>query len=85
MKMKDSTWEHKKVMAENINRGEYSLTYCSSPGKSYIIEPHNGELDYDLAKRNPNKFYDQVFRQQITKHKIGKDKEAAVEHKEKNA
>jgi hypothetical protein len=33
--LKNSTQDHKKVMKSNIDRGEYSLTYCSSPGKSY--------------------------------------------------
>jgi hypothetical protein len=47
--LKNSTFEHKKVMADNIQRGDYSLTYCSQPGKSYIIEPHGGELKYGLA------------------------------------
>ncbi len=63
MTMKNTACEHKKIMSENIQRGEYSMTYISSPGKSYIIEPHDGELNYDLAKKNPNKFYDQVFNQ----------------------
>lgn len=56
--LKNSTSDHKKVMSGNIQRGEYSLTYCSSPGKSYIIEPHGGELNYKLAEKNPLKFYD---------------------------
>lgn len=49
-------------MTANIQRDQdYSLTYCSSPGKSYIIEPHGGALNYDIAEKNPLKFYDQVF------------------------
>lgn len=59
--LKNSTSDNKKIMAGNIQRGEYSLTYCSSPGKSYIIEPHGGELNYNLAQSNPLKFYDQVL------------------------
>jgi hypothetical protein len=49
---------------------EYGITYTSQPGKSYVIEPHGGELDYKLANKNPLKFYDQVFNQDITKHKV---------------
>ena len=71
--LKNSTSDHKKVMAKNIQRGEYSLTYCSSPGKSYVIEPHGGELNYKLAEKNPLKFYEQVFNQDITKHKLKED------------
>lgn len=56
--LKNTTADHKKVMKDNFKREEYSLTYCSSPGKSYIIEPHGGELNYALAEKNPLKFYD---------------------------
>jgi hypothetical protein len=71
--LKNSTQEHKKAMKDNIERGEYSLTYCSAPGKSYIIEPHGGALNYDIAQKNPLKFYDQVFHQNITKHKVAEE------------
>jgi len=47
--LKNTTADHKVVMAKNIKKGEYSITYCSEPGKSYIIEPHGGELNYNLA------------------------------------
>lgn len=70
IQLKNTTSEHKKVMKNNFSRQEYSLTYCSSPGKSYIIEPHGGELNYNLAQKNPLKFYEQVFNQNITKHKV---------------
>lgn len=59
--LKNSTTEQKKVLYGNVDRQEYSLTYCSSPGKSYIIEPHGGELNYANYEKNPEKFYQQVF------------------------
>lgn len=55
---KNQTFDHKKVMKDNIQKAEYSLTYCPSPGKSYVIEPHGGQLNYDIAEKNPLKFYD---------------------------
>eukprot|EP00347_Sterkiella_histriomuscorum_P023625 403333949 len=76
IQLKNSTSDHKKVMAGNIQRGEYSLTYCSSPGKSYIIEPHGGELNYKIAEKNPLKFYEQVLNQDITKHKFKQDEQS---------
>ncbi len=39
----------------------------NQPEKSYIIEPHGGEINYNLATKNPNKFYEQVFTQDITR------------------
>ena len=62
----------------------YTLTYCSSPGRSYIIEPHGGELNYKMAEKNLNKFFEQVFNQQITQHKLKESRgesEANLYHK----
>ena len=59
--MKNTTFDNKKVFKANIQRGEYSLNYTTAPGKAYVIEPHGGELDYKLHKKNPEKFYEQVF------------------------
>jgi hypothetical protein len=61
IKMKNSAFSHKKVMCDNgvqyRDPNSYQLTYCSSPGKSYVVEPHGGELNYRLVNRNPEKFY----------------------------
>lgn len=45
-------------MKDNIKRGDYSLEYSTGPNKSYVIEPHGGELDYQMANKNPLKFYE---------------------------
>mgnify|MGYP006893275817 CR=1 FL=1 len=51
---KDSTWAHKqKIRDSGLQKGEYSQTYCISPGKSYVIEAQGGELPYELAQSNP--------------------------------
>lgn len=68
--LKNTTSEHKKEMSKFQTTQDYKLTYCSSPGKSYVIEPHGGELNYNLAQKNPLKFYEQVFTQEITQHKV---------------
>ncbi len=34
---KNSTTDHKKKMKKNINRQDYSLTYCPNPTKSYVV------------------------------------------------
>ena len=74
IKMKNTTFEHKKVMHENMQQvrdhSSYQLTYSTSPGKTYVIEPHGGELNYKLVDRNPEKFYHQVFNQDITQTKF---------------
>lgn len=46
---KNATFSHKHTIKEKIDSSnKYSLVY-TSPEKSYVIEPHNGELDYQLA------------------------------------
>jgi len=45
-------------MKSDIERGDYSLTYVPGPGKSYVIEPIGGELNYNIANKDPLKFYD---------------------------
>ena len=33
-------------------------------------------MNYNIINKDPNKFYDQVFNQDLTKHTVAKDKEA---------
>ena len=83
--LKNSTTEHKKVLKDTVQLSQnYTLTYCSSPGRSYIIEPHGGELNYKMAEKNLNKFFEHVFNQQITQHKLKEtrgESEANLYHK----
>ena len=67
---KDSTWSHKARIQTGIRKGEYSQTYCISPGKSYVIEAQGGELDYELAASSPQKFYSTVLHQDIKKYRV---------------
>mmetsp|Transcript_21709 Transcript_21709/g.33445 ORF Transcript_21709/g.33445 Transcript_21709/m.33445 type:complete len:113 (+) Transcript_21709:1575-1913(+) len=68
--LKNSTCEHKKRITRGIQKGEYSQTYCISPGKSYVIEAQGGELPYEMADRSPQKFYSKVLNQDIKKYSI---------------
>lgn len=70
IKHKDSTWTHKKRIQNGIRKGEYSQTYCISPGKTYVIEAQGGELPYELAEKSPTKFYSQVLHQDIKKYTV---------------
>jgi len=60
-----------------VDKGDYSLMY-HSPEKGYIMEPHGGQLNYKLAEKNPLKFYDQVFSQDVTKIKVKEDEASPV-------
>lgn len=82
IQQKNTAFDHKKTMAANIDKGEYALTYTPGPGKSYVIEPHDGQLNYRLAEKNPLKFMEQVLAGDVTKHTVGKDKEAIKRNEE---
>lgn len=62
---KNSTWDHKKLLRKERNHREYELEYTTEPGKSYIVKPEGGPLRYELARRDPVGFYDQVLGQNI--------------------
>ena len=71
IEQKQSTSTHKQLVELNNKKTQdYSLHYTASPGKSYLIEPMGGEINYKVARRNPLKFYDQVMNQDVLQHKI---------------
>jgi len=47
-------------------KSEYALHYTTEPGKSFVIEPKEGEIDYKLAYKNPTAFYKKILNQEIT-------------------
>jgi hypothetical protein len=60
VQMKNSCWAHKGQFSKKLQRKavpDYSITYCTSPDRAYKVEPHQGELNYGLAARNPLAFY----------------------------
>ena len=46
---------------KGVDSSSYSLTYVTGEGKSYVIAPHEGKINYNLAEKNPMKFYEKVF------------------------
>lgn len=71
MQQKDAAVSHKTFLSKNLQKGDsYSLTYVTDPKKTYVIQPKEGEINYDLAKKNPLKFYDKVMKQKVTEHKV---------------
>ncbi len=62
---KNTSISHKQTMKDNniigpCKNAEYGLTYTTGVKNSYLVEP-GSELDYKLAEKNPQKFYDQMF------------------------
>ena len=66
------TYLYKKLQSGEISKDDYTLTYVASPQKTYMIQPKKGEIDYSLAERNLDKFYDKVLSQDVTEHKVSK-------------
>jgi len=62
MSQMDAACENKSVINRKLRTTDrYSLTYCPSPDRAYVVEPHKGELDYDNANKNLEKFYTKVL------------------------
>ena len=72
--LKNSTWDHKKKISQSLNKGQYSQTYCISPGKSYVVEAQGGELDYEIAEKSPKKFYSKLLGQGVKKVSVANQK-----------
>lgn len=72
MKQKEAAFTHKQVLYDQHrpNDGTYGITYITSPDKLYRIEPVGGELNYEMAHKNPLKFYDKVMSQDINQYKV---------------
>lgn len=62
--------KHKKLLQGSNRFGlkQAGQHYTTAPGKSYVVEAEGGELNYDIAYKNPEKFYSQVMSQNLTKH-----------------
>jgi len=55
MDQQKASWKHKnhlfkKQRTGDIDvKGQYSLTYTVDPSRTYVIQPKEGEINYDLA------------------------------------
>ncbi len=54
MDQQKAAWDHKTHLYNKMKRGEisqkdYSLTYTVDPKRTYVIQPKEGEINYDLA------------------------------------
>ena len=48
-----------------------------------MIQPKEGEINYDLAKKSPLKFYDKVMNAEVVEHKVqAKTKQATVQRED---
>ena len=50
---------------------QYSIKYVQSPTRSFVVNPKEGEINYEEAyKGNFHKFYNKVASQPIVKYKM---------------
>lgn len=49
----------KKLRTHSVENN-YSIKYVASPAKSYLVNPKEGEIDYTMAYKNYDKFFDKV-------------------------
>ena len=77
MDQQKASWKHKnhlyaKMKSGEIDSNQYSLTYTVDPKATYVIQPKEGEINYDLARSSPVKFYDSVMNQDVVEHKVAR-------------
>lgn len=75
MDQQKASWNHKnhlynKMKTGEITKQDYQLTYTVDPKSTYVIQPKEGEINYDLAKKSPLKFYDKVMNAEVVEHKV---------------
>ena len=71
------------MKAGEITPQDYQLTYTVDPKRTFVIQPKEGEINYDLAKKNPLKFYDKVMNADVVEHKVvAKTRQAVVERQD---
>ena len=83
MDQQKASWNHKahlypQVKAGEIDMNQYSLTYTVDPKSTYVVQPKEGEIVYDTAFKNPNKFFEKVMGQEVTEHKVAAKKEVVM-------
>ena len=66
------------VKSGQIDMTQYSLTYTPCPKSTYVVQPHEGEINYDTAFKNPTKFFNKVMSQSVTEHKVASKKKTVV-------
>jgi hypothetical protein len=52
---KHAAFSHKEKLCQSMYPKDYSLTYIVDPKRSFVVEPSGGEIDYNLAYKDPNK------------------------------
>ena len=67
---KSSHTSHPSVIEARKNSvvNNYSIKYVASPNKSYLVNPKEGEIDYSMAYKNYDKFFNNVSNQKIVKY-----------------
>ncbi len=71
----------KKVNNRSVSNN-YSLRYVTSPKKSYVVNPKDGEINYKQAYTNFDKFFKKVSNQKVQKYRIAEDTTRRNENKE---
>lgn len=62
-----------RASPEKSKKG-YSVRYVTSPKKSYVVKPKDGEINYGLAYKDFDRFFNKVSTQKITKYRVAEGK-----------
>lgn len=62
--MKKSNWAHNKKAKDIQGQADYTLKYTTSPKKTFVVDPHEGKINYSKSKQKG--FVEDVKKQKVT-------------------
>ena len=74
--------EHEKKIQSEGGYGDYSLQYFTGPEKSYVVQPKEGEINYDKAWKDPLKFIEEISNHHLVKHTFKEEDDRVPEAKQ---
>ena len=58
---KHAAFNHKKALRRKATPNSYSLTYVCNPHQTVMVQPRQGEIDYEMAEQQPAELYNKVM------------------------
>jgi hypothetical protein len=74
--MKNTTTKHHTIEEyRSIKDGKYALQYTTSPDKTHVVVPDEGEIDYDKCTgKNAHKFVEKILNAEVEVYDIEEQK-----------
>ena len=82
--MKNATFKHHQVENKSgITDGKYQLTYTTSPDKSYVVKPDDGEINYEKYGNKASKLVDKIMNGGVERFELSETKSSPMKKKKR--